>query len=89
MQSVTSVNLHRFGDGLLLEVVGEGADGEVFVHSTELDLADPEGTRVRPRSPLPAADVDRIAECVGEAGYELTAEPARAATDGGSSPSGE
>lgn len=86
MDSVTSVNLHHFGNGLLLEVVGNDPDGEVFVQSVELDLVDAEEERVRPRTPLPSAGGGLIEERVEEAGYTLVPEPLSAATNGHEDP---
>lgn len=82
MESVTSVNVHRFGNGLLLEVVGNDTNGEVHVRSVELDLVDPDTKQVRPRSPLPADGGGEIAEQVSAAGYELDPHP----TNGWTSP---
>lgn len=74
MESVTSINLHRFGDGVLVELVGTGLDGDVAVRSFEFELVDPGGNRIRPRSTLPGTTSVLIEDRVNAAGYELAPE---------------
>lgn len=75
MHSVTTVNLHRFGEGLLVEIVGEDRDGEVLVRSLELELVDRENGLVRPRSGLAAGEEPLLEEHLESAGYEIIAQP--------------
>ncbi len=75
MHDITTVNLHRFGDGLLVEVVGEDQQGEVLVRSFELELVDQEAGIVRPRAPLAAGEAPMLEERLGAAGYEMVQEP--------------
>lgn len=80
MQSVTSVNLHRFGSGLLVEVVGEGPDQEVIVRSFELELVDADNGLVRPRSPLAAGEATLFEDRLLDKGYRMVSESAPSAT---------
>lgn len=71
MESVRTINLHQFGDGLLVEVIGEGADEEIHVRSFELDMVDPEQRAVQPRSPLPSGEDALIKKRLASQGYRM------------------
>lgn len=71
MHSVTSVNLHRFGSGLLVEVVGEGKNDEVIVRSFELDIIDDENRVVKPRVPLAAGEEPLLRDRLTADGYQI------------------
>lgn len=71
MESITSVNLHQFGSGLLVEVVGEGVHGDIIVRSVELDLIDPEDRIVQPRTPLAAGEASLIEDRLIDDGYRM------------------
>lgn len=79
MESVTSVNLHQFGTGLLVEVVGEGANDDIIVRSFEMDLIDPDDGVVRPRTPLAAGEVSLIEDRLTADGYRMVTESAASA----------
>lgn len=83
MESDTAVNLHRFGDGLLVEVVGTDPDGEVSVRSFEFEPVEPGATTVRPRSSLPSSTTMMLEEHIAAAGYELVT---KRVNENGSSP---
>lgn len=78
MQSINSINLHRFGEGLLVEVVGQGVNDDIIVRSFELDVIDPESQIVRPRSPLAAGEINMFEDALVADGYRV--ESAQAAT---------
>ena len=75
MESITSINLHRFGDGLLVEVVGNGPDEEISVRSFELEFVDDEAGIVRPRAPLSSADRVLILDRIMVDGYRFATAP--------------
>lgn len=74
MHSVTAVNVHRFGDGLLVEIVGENED-DVVVQSVELDVIDPDAGIVRPRGALGPGEAMLLEERLSSAGYRIEAAP--------------
>ena len=78
MESGISLNLHRFGDGILVEVVEHDADGEISVRSFEFDAVDTEGRVLRPRSTIPSTESRMIEEYVTDAGYTVTDATAQA-----------
>lgn len=71
MQSVMSVNLHQFGSGLLVEVIGRGNDADVVVRSYELDVVDQGKSIVRPRAPLAAGEEALISDRLTADGYQM------------------
>lgn len=74
MGSLTSVNLHRFAESVLAEVVEEARDGEISIRSHELEYADRDEHVLRPRSSIPATDAMLIDECVDKDGLTLDVE---------------
>lgn len=75
MDSVTAINVHRFGAGLLVELIGEGPDGEVAVRSFEFEWADGDRTLVRPVGGLAADEARLIEDRLVAAGYEVDTGP--------------
>ena len=71
MAPLTSVNLHRFADSLLAEVVEETVDGEISIRSHEFEFVDDEQRVIRPRSDLSSSDAMLVDECVREDGYSI------------------
>ena len=80
MESLTSVNLHRFGDGILVEVVESDPDGDVSVRSFEFETDGPGGRILRPRSTLQSAETAMIEHHVADAGYALAESAGRSDT---------
>lgn len=70
MSSVTSFNLHRFGSGLLVEVIDEGA-ADCSVRSFELEFVDADAGVVRPRSPLATWEMSLIEDALHSNGFEV------------------
>ena len=56
MESITSVNLHRFSESILAEVVEETIDGEISIRSHELEFVDSKESTVRPLTTIPSMD---------------------------------
>lgn len=71
MDDVTAINVHRFGAGLLVELIGEGADGEVAVRSFEFEWADGDRTQVRPVGGIAPEEARLIEDRLVAAGYEV------------------
>ena len=74
MELLTSVNLHRFPETVLAEVVEEGQDGEISIRSHELEIVDEEERVLRPRSKLPPTDAMLIDECADADGLTVEIE---------------
>lgn len=74
MPSVTSVNLHRFPDSVLAEVVEESPDGEVSIRSHEFSYVDRERRLLRPCSDVSSSDAMLITECAASDGLTIDIE---------------
>lgn len=72
MEDVTSVNLHRFGTGLLVEILGRDQGGDISIRSYELEFVDDSTSVVHPRAPLSTMATALIDELLTEHGYTLT-----------------
>lgn len=82
MNLLTTVNFHRFADGVLAEVVEESRDGEVSIRSHEFDVVDGDHGILRPRSQLSSTDAMLIDECATADGYSLEIEQIADPADG-------
>lgn len=71
MDSVTAINVHRFGAGLLVELVGEEPDGEIAVRSFEFEWVDGERTQVQPVGGFAPEETRLIEDRLVAAGYEV------------------
>lgn len=71
MDSVTAINVHRFGAGLLVELIGTGDDQETAVRSYEFEWIDGDRTRVQPVDGMTAEDARLIEDRLVAAGYDV------------------
>ncbi len=71
MPLLTSVNLHRFPDSVLAEVVEESPDGEISIRSHELVYAEGNGGVLIPRTTLSSTDAMLIDECASADGLSV------------------
>ena len=82
MDTLTTVNLHHFGSGLLVEVIGQDDRGDISVRSYELDFAEDDSSTVVSRTPLPQVTVRYVEELLNDHGYSFDAELYVAGLDG-------
>lgn len=75
METITAINLHRFGAGILVELIGSGPQGEVTVRSFEFEWIDRDRDVVRPVGGLSTDEAMMIEERLVSAGYELETDP--------------
>ena len=71
MNPVTTINVHRFASGILLEMIGHDSHGEISVRSFEFEYHDGEHSKIVPRSSLPSMEALLIEDTLAEHGYEL------------------
>ena len=75
MESVTAINVHQFGAGLLVELIGEDERGEIAVRSFEFEWSNCDRSRVRPVMTMAQEDARLIENRLVAAGYEVDTEP--------------
>ena len=71
MEHVSSVNIHGFPDHVLVELLGETADGEIAVRSFDLPRVDGETDRLRARPISETEYRDMIDQRLSAAGYTV------------------
>ena len=72
----TNISHHRYGEGILVEVISDNGDGDVSVLSVEFDLENSEEQAISPRSELPEEYEDSIHTHIENAGYIVAASEA-------------
>ena len=72
----TNISHHRYGDGILVEVISDNGDGDVSVMSIEFDLENSEDQAISPRSKLPEEYKESIHTHIEDAGYIVAANEA-------------
>lgn len=75
MEPVTTINLHRFRTGILVELIGSGPHGEVTVRGFEFEWVDRDRDVVRPVGGLSTDEAKIIEERLVSAGYALETDP--------------
>jgi len=66
-----TVSLHRYRDGIMIEVISDDGNGNVSTRSVEFDVVDPERGALAPRSEIPDAHEERILERLEASEYAL------------------
>lgn len=65
------INLHRFGDQLLVELISDAGRGNVTAQTFEFDIEDPDRGYVSVRGSLPKDVQDAVRDELDSAGFTL------------------
>lgn len=71
MREVKSTTMHKFGDGLLVEIIGLDESGEISTETIELEVVDPHQGRVEPRGEIPPEYEEQVHGTLSENGYSI------------------
>lgn len=66
-----TVSLHRYRDGIMIEVILDNGNGNVSTLSVEFDIVDSEKRVLSPRAELPDAHEELIRDRLDDSEYAL------------------
>lgn len=74
MEEITTITAHQFGEGVLVEIIGVGNQGDIAIETIEFDLINSADDIVAPREEVPSDYKEKIRAALSEEGYSLSPE---------------
>lgn len=70
MEDVESIEVHPFGDGLIVEIIGVDEKEDIAIESVEFDISE-DGSEVSVRGDLPSEYKEDVQTALSREGYSL------------------
>lgn len=67
----TTITVHKFGSGVLVEIIGSDEHGDIAAETYEFDVLKSTDKKVTPREEIPSEYRDRVRTVLSEKGYSI------------------